>query len=88
LGADHDQAPTSSTPSDRRPYAALLDLVASTVLADWLMCGEGWKARIVAATLDPFRGYLTALANQLAQIDTELTGVLGSECWPRRADNE
>jgi hypothetical protein len=46
---------------------------------------RGLESQIVTATLDPFRGYLTALADQWEQ---ELTGVLGAGCWPHCADNE
>jgi transposase len=36
------------------------------VLADWLAAQEpDWRARIATASLDPFRGYATALATQL-----------------------
>jgi hypothetical protein len=48
----------------------LLDLVngrSGAVPADWPACGEELEGRIVTATLDPFRGYLTALADQWAQ---------------------
>jgi transposase len=57
---------TDLTPG--RP-ARLLDVVdgrSGTVLADWLAEREpGWRARIRTASLDPFRGYATALATQL-----------------------
>jgi transposase len=37
-----------------------------SVLADWLGAREhNWRARILTASLDPFRGYATALATQL-----------------------
>jgi transposase len=51
--------------------ARLLDVVAGrsgAVLATWL--GERddqWKAQIATASLDPFRGYATALNQQLRQ---------------------
>jgi transposase len=36
------------------------------VLADWLAAREpDWRARIATVSLDPFRGYATALAIQL-----------------------
>ena len=54
--------------SPDRP-ARLLDVVAGrsgTVLAAWLAArDEQWKAAISTASLDPFRGYATALARQL-----------------------
>jgi transposase len=57
---------TDLTPG--RP-ARLLDLAegrSGTVLASWLAAREpDWRARIVTASLDPFRGYASALATQL-----------------------
>lgn len=57
---------TDLTPG--RP-ARLLDIQegrSGTVLAEWLAAREpDWRARIVTASLDPFRGYATALATQL-----------------------
>jgi transposase len=54
--------------SPDRP-ARLLDVVegrSGTVLAAWLADrDEGWTAQISTASLDPFRGYATALARQL-----------------------
>lgn len=36
------------------------------MLNDWLAAREpDWRARILTASLDPFRGYATALATQL-----------------------
>lgn len=49
--------------------ARLLDLVegrSDAVLAGWLaQRSEQWPTQIVTAALDPFRGYATALADQL-----------------------
>jgi transposase len=49
--------------------ARLLDVVggrSGTVLAAWLAeRDEDWKAQVTTASLDPFRGYATALAAQL-----------------------
>jgi transposase len=49
--------------------ARLLDLVkgrSGAVLVDWLaQRPEQWRAQISTAALDPFRGYATALADQL-----------------------
>jgi transposase len=49
--------------------ARLLDVVegrSGTVLAGWLgECAEQWKTRVATASLDPFRGYATALSTQL-----------------------
>ncbi len=49
--------------------ARLLDVVAGrsgTVLADWLSGQQPqWRAGVVTASLDPFRGYATALNTQL-----------------------
>jgi transposase len=57
---------TDLTPG--RP-ARLLDIAegrSGTVLAQWLATREpAWRARIVTASLDPFRGYASALATQL-----------------------
>jgi transposase len=57
---------TDLTPG--RP-ARLLDIAegrSGTVLAEWLVAREpNWRARIRTASLDPFRGYATALATQL-----------------------
>jgi transposase len=57
---------TDLTPG--RP-ARLLDIAegrSGTVLASWLAAREPhWRARIVTASLDPFRGYTSALATQL-----------------------
>jgi transposase len=57
---------TDLTPG--RP-ARLLDIAegrSGTVLADWLAARKpDWRARILTASLDPFRGYATALATQL-----------------------
>jgi transposase len=54
--------------SPDRP-ARLLDVVqgrSGTVLAAWLASRDtAWKAQITTASLDPFRGYATALARQL-----------------------
>jgi transposase len=54
--------------SPGRP-ARLLDIKegrSGTVLADWLAARTPqWRARIATASLDPFRGYATALATQL-----------------------
>ncbi|MGH3671314.1 MAG: transposase, partial [Pseudonocardiaceae bacterium] len=54
---------TDLTPG--RP-ARLLDIAegrSGTVLAEWLAAREpDWRARILTASLDPFRGYATALA--------------------------
>jgi transposase len=54
--------------SPGRP-ARLLDVVegrSGTVLATWLaQRDEPWKTQITTASLDPFRGYATALARQL-----------------------
>jgi transposase len=51
--------------------ARLLDVVAGrsgAVLATWLSeRDEQWKARVATASLDPFRGYATALSRQLPQ---------------------
>src|SRR6478752_2840043 len=51
--------------------ARLLDVVegrSGTVLAGWLGArAEQFRAQIVTASLDPFRGYATALAAQLPQ---------------------
>jgi transposase len=51
--------------------ARLCDVVAGrsgVVLADWLgRCDDDWKAHIATASLDPFRGYATALNQQLPQ---------------------
>jgi transposase len=59
---------TDLTPG--RP-ARLLDITqgrSGTVLADWLAARQpDWRAQIVTASLDPFRGYATALATQLPQ---------------------
>jgi transposase len=47
----------------------LLDVVegrSGTVLADWLADQPAaWRAAVSTASLDPFRGYATALTNQL-----------------------
>ena len=57
---------TDLTPG--RP-ARLLDMAlgrSGTVLSQWLAARDpDWRARIVTASLDPFRGYATALATQL-----------------------
>jgi transposase len=57
---------TDLTPG--RP-ARLLDIEqgrSGSVLADWLAAREpAWRTRIITASLDPFRGYATALATQL-----------------------
>jgi transposase len=57
---------TDLTPG--RP-ARLLDVVegrSATVLGGWLAARDpDWRARIDTASLDPFRGYATALATQL-----------------------
>jgi transposase len=57
---------TDLTPG--RP-ARLLDIAegrSGTVLAGWLAAQQpDWRTRIVTASLDPFRGYATALATQL-----------------------
>jgi transposase len=57
---------TDLTPG--RP-ARLLDIAeghSGTVLAGWLAAQQpDWRTRIVTASLDPFRGYATALAIQL-----------------------
>jgi transposase len=57
---------TDLTPG--RP-ARLLDIEqgrSGSVLADWLAAREpAWRPRIITASLDPFRGYATALATQL-----------------------
>src|SRR5687767_1294070 len=49
--------------------ARLLDVVegrSGTVLADWLADrDDDWKAAVATASLDPFRGYATALSIQL-----------------------
>ena len=49
--------------------ARLLDVVegrSGTVLAGWLAeRDEDWKAAVATASLDPFRGYATALGTQL-----------------------
>ena len=49
--------------------ARLLDVVegrSGTVLAAWLAeQDQAWRARIATASLDPFRGYATALTTQL-----------------------
>jgi transposase len=49
--------------------ARLLDVVegrSGTVLAGWLAeRGERWKTGVATASLDPFRGYATALTTQL-----------------------
>jgi transposase len=49
--------------------ARLLDVVegrSGTVLADWLADRDDqWKAAVATASLDPFRGYATALTTQL-----------------------
>ena len=49
--------------------ARLLDVVegrSGTVLSSWLTARDPhWRARIGTASLDPFRGYATALATQL-----------------------
>jgi transposase len=54
--------------SPGRP-ARLLDVVegrSGTVLASWLAERDGaWRAGIATASLDPFRGYATALTSQL-----------------------
>ena len=58
---------------DRRPdpgrAARLLDVVegrSGTVLAAWLADrDQAWRAGITTASLDPFRGYATALSNHL-----------------------
>jgi len=51
--------------------ARLLDVVAGrsgVVLATWLHeRDDDWKAQIATASLDPFRGYATALSQQLPQ---------------------
>lgn len=57
---------TDLTPG--RP-ARLLDVVegrSGTVLGDWLAARDpAWRTRITTASLDPFRGYATALATRL-----------------------
>jgi transposase len=49
--------------------ARLLDVVegrSGTVLATWLADrDQAWRVGITTASLDPFRGYATALSNQL-----------------------
>jgi transposase len=59
---------TDLTPG--RP-ARLLDIQqgrSGTVLAKWLAAREpDWRARISTASLDPFRGYATALSTQLPE---------------------
>ena len=51
--------------------ARLLDVVegrSGTVLATWLADREaGWRAGITTASLDPFRGYATALSSELPE---------------------
>lgn len=65
----------------------LLDLVKTAPALCWPTGwpAPDWKARIVTATLDPLRGLLDCAG---LPVGTELTGVFGSDCWPRRADNE
>ena len=57
--------------SPGRP-ARLLDVVpgrSGRVLGSWLAArDEAWRAGIVTASLDPFRGYATALATQLPDV--------------------
>jgi len=39
---------------------------SGTVLGDWLAARDpAWRTRITTASLDPFRGYATALATRL-----------------------
>lgn len=56
--------------SPGRP-ARLLDVVqgrSGTVLREWLAeCDQDWKNAIITASLDPFRGYATALNIELPQ---------------------
>jgi hypothetical protein len=59
--------PPGSPTSPRGP-ARLLDIEegrSGTVLAEWLAAHQpGWRARIGTASLEPVRGYATALATQ------------------------
>lgn len=46
--------------------ARLLDVVPSRVYAAWIAAREQrWREQIAFATLDPFRGYATALRTEL-----------------------
>ena len=45
---------------------------SGTVLADWLADrDDDWKAPVATASLDPFRGYATALSIQLGAVALE-----------------
>ncbi len=54
-----------------RPRAQLLDIVpgrSKAAVQDWFgRCDSAWKAQIATASLDPFRGYATALTTSLPQ---------------------
>ncbi len=58
--------------------ARLLDVVegrSGTVLAAWLAGrDQAWRAGITTASLDPFRGYATALSNQLPGVTSQAPG--------------
>lgn len=56
-------------PGPGRPRAQLLDVVrgrSGSVVQQWLCAQDpSWRAQIVTASLDPFRGYATALRTSL-----------------------
>ncbi len=58
-----------SMPGPGRSSAQLLDVVPGrtrTALQDWFSaCDPAWRARIRTASLDPYRGYATALTRSL-----------------------
>ena len=65
--------------------ARLLDVVAGRsgrVLRGWLADrDQPWRAAIVTASLDPFRGYATALAAQLPDGDPGARPVPRRQTW-------
>jgi transposase len=57
---------TDLTPGRPARLLGIAEGRSGTVLAEWLAAREPhWRARILTASLDPFRGYATALATQL-----------------------
>ena len=74
---------------DRKPSARALRLLeviegrSGAVLAGWLCERDlDWRAGVQTASLDPFRGYATALATQLPGATRVLSGSGGA--LPRR----
>jgi hypothetical protein len=74
----HPRSPAAAAGPGPQPLSALC------CPAGWCVARAG-RPGSLPATLDPFRGYLDRAGQP---VGTELTGLLGSECWPRRADRE